>query len=143
VVSVSLELVLGLALALALHRRGRAISLARVAALIPWAVPTVVAGLLFRFLFDGRGSLANLILSNAGASPISWLSGEWSAWLPIVAADVWKTTPFSTLLLLAGLSSIDPRLYEAARVDGALRWQTFVHVTLPISAFPTREFPRR
>ena len=134
VVSVCLEIGLGLALALALHGRGRAHGPMRVAALVPWAVPTVVAGLLWRFLFEGRESLANLVLTQGGLSdePLAWLSGAWSAWLPIVAADVWKTTPFVTLLLLAGLATIDQRLYEAARVDGAFRWQQFVHVTLPL-----------
>ncbi len=120
IVTVSFELVLGLALALALHRAFRGRGLARTAALLPWALPTVVAALVWRFLFEGAG----------GAS--SWFADPLLAWLPILLADVWKTTPFVALLLLAGLQGIDPELHEAARVDGAGSWQRFRHVTLPL-----------
>ena len=116
-VSVALELALGLLLALALHRAIAARGPVRTLALIPWALPTVVAALLWRFLFDG---------------PTDWLSDPLRAWIPIVLADVWKTTPFVILLLLAGLQTIDELLYEAARIDGATDWQQFRHVTLPL-----------
>ena len=116
-VSVALELALGLLLALALHRAVAARGPVRTLALIPWALPTVVAALLWRFLFDG---------------PTDWLADPLRAWVPIVLADVWKTTPFVVLLLLAGLQSIDESLYEAARIDGATDWQQFRHVTLPL-----------
>ncbi len=119
-VTVSFELVLGLALALALHRAFRGRGLARTAALLPWALPTVVAALVWRFLFEGAG----------GAS--SWFADPVLAWVPILLADVWKTTPFVALLLLAGLQGIDPELQEAARVDGAGSWQCLRHVTLPL-----------
>jgi ABC-type sugar transport system permease subunit len=115
--SVSLELALGLLLALALHRVVAARGAIRTVALIPWALPTVVAALLWRFLFDG---------------PTDWLADPIRAWIPIVLADLWKTTPFVVLLLLAGLQTIDESLYEAARVDGATDWQQFRHVTLPL-----------
>ena len=117
VVSVALELALGLLLALALHRAVAARGPVRTLALIPWALPTVVAALLWRFLFDG---------------PTDWLADPLRAWSPIVLADVWKTTPFVTLLLLAGLQTIDESLYEAARIDGATDWQQFRHLTLPM-----------
>ena len=116
-VSVALELALGLLLALALHRAIAARGPVRTLALIPWALPTVVAALLWRFLFDG---------------PTDWLADPLRAWIPIVLADVWKTTPFVILLLLAGLQTIDESLYEAARIDGATDWQQFRHVTLPL-----------
>ena len=116
-VSVALELALGLVLALALHRAVAARGPVRTLALIPWALPTVVAALLWRFLFDG---------------PTDWLADPLRAWIPIVLADVWKTTPFVVLLLLAGLQTIDESLYEAARIDGATDWQQFRHVTLPL-----------
>jgi multiple sugar transport system permease protein len=115
-VSVALELVLGLALALALHRAFRGRGLARTTALLPWAIPTVVAALVWRFLFEGTGALTD----------------PRAAWLPVILADVWKTTPFVALLLLAGLQGIDAELYEAARVDGASAWQALWHVTLPL-----------
>ena len=132
-VSVALELALGLGLALALHRPFRGRGVARTVALLPWALPTVVAALVWRFLFDGPAAPANLVATGLGAdAPFAWLADAWLAWIPIVLADVWKTTPFVALLLLAGLQSIDPELYEAARVDGASRWQRFLHVTLPL-----------
>ncbi len=116
-VSVALELALGLLLALVLHRVVAGRGPIRTLALIPWALPTVVAALLWRFLFDG---------------PTDWLADPLRAWIPIVLADVWKTTPFVVLLLLAGLQTIDESLYEAARIDGATEWQQFRHVTLPL-----------
>jgi ABC-type sugar transport system permease subunit len=129
--SVSLELVFGLALALLLHRGMVARGLARTLALLPWAMPTVVAALLFRFVFEPGGAADALFsVAHRGEAP-TWLSDARLAWLPIVLADVWKTSPFVALLLLAGLQAIDPALYEAASIDGANAWQAFRHVTLP------------
>ena len=133
--TVSLELVLGLALALGLHGAFRGRGAARTAALLPWALPTVVAALVWRFLFEGTGpgGLTALLESVGlvGEAPV-WLGDPILAWVPIVLADVWKTTPFVALLLLAGLQNIDPALFEAARVDGASAWQRLWHVTLPL-----------
>ncbi len=129
--SVALELVLGLALALAVNRSFRGRGLARTAMLLPWAIPTVVAALVWRFLFEGGGPGAGLLAAAGLEAPV-WLSHPLLAWVPIVLADVWKTTPFVALLLLAGLQQIDPALYEAARLDGASAWQRLRHVTLPL-----------
>lgn len=132
-VSVALELALGLGLALLLHARMPGRALARMAALLPWALPTVVAGLVWRFLFDGPSSVANHVwLLAGGAEPLAWLAHPVLAWVPLILADVWKTTPFVMLLLLAGLQSIDTALLEAARVDGASAWQRLRHVVLPL-----------
>ena len=132
-VSVGLELVLGLALALAMNRAYRGRGLVRAAVLVPWAVPTVVAGLLWRFMFDGQG-IVNAVLTDLGLirSPVVWFIHATTAWVPVILADVWKTTPFVALLLLAGLQNIDASLYEAARIDGASAWRQFRHVTLPL-----------
>jgi ABC-type sugar transport system permease subunit len=120
-VSVPIELMLGLALAVLMQAAVRGRALIRVAALLPWAIPTVVAALLWRFMFE--------------AGPASgWLVHPVLAWAPIVAADVWKTTPFVAILLLAGLQSIDPALDEAARIDGAGPIRRFLTVTLPLLA---------
>jgi ABC-type sugar transport system permease subunit len=129
--TVSLELILGLLLALLLHRSFAGRGLARTIALLPWAMPTVVVALVFRFLFEPSGT-ADTLLSLAGVerAPL-WLADAKLAWVPIVLADVWKTTPFVALLLLAGLAAIDPALYEAARIDGAGPLQRLWHVTLP------------
>lgn len=133
VTSVALEVLFGLCFALLLHGTAKQLGLARALVLLPWAVPTVVAGLVFRFAFEGAGSPANLALTATGLAraPVSWLTDSGAAWVPVVMADVWKTTPFVSLLFLAGLSNIDPRLYEAAAVDGAFSWQKFWHVTWP------------
>jgi ABC-type sugar transport system permease subunit len=111
-ISVTLELVLGLALALVLQR----VHAMRAIALLPWALPTVVVALLWRFLFEPGG----------------WLVEPTGAWVPLILADVWKTTPFVAILLLAGLQNIDPSLYDAAATDGASPWQQLVHITLPM-----------
>jgi ABC-type sugar transport system permease subunit len=133
VASVIPELVLGTVFALALHRGFRGRGLIRAAVLVPWAMPTVVAALVWRFMFDGQTALANTVLQSIGVldGPVAWLVHAKAAWVPVIAADVWKTTPFVMLLVLASLQNIDTQLYEAARVDGAGAWSRFVHVTLP------------
>lgn len=123
-ISVPIELLVGLALALLMHsvRRGRAVM--RVAALLPWAIPTVVAALVWRLMVD------NLLT----AAHIDWFSGPITAWIPIILADVWKTTPFVAVLLLAGLQTIDPEIYESARLDGASSSRQLFTITLPLLA---------
>ncbi len=132
--SVTLELVLGLVLALALNRAYRGRGLVRAAVLVPWAIPTVVAALLWRFMFDSQAGIVNAVLMDVGLmdEPFVWFIHTAAAWVPVILADVWKMTPFVALLLLAGLQNIDASLYEAARIDGADAWQQFVHVTLPL-----------
>jgi ABC-type sugar transport system permease subunit len=132
--SVSLELLIGLWFALALNRAFRGRGLVRAAVLVPWAIPTVVSALLWRFMFEGQYGIANTALVNLGMleEPIVWLIHPSLAWVPVILADVWKTTPFVALLLLAGLQNIDASLYEAARIDGASAWRQFRYVTLPL-----------
>ncbi len=132
-VSVGLELVLGLGFALAMNRAFRGRGPVRATILIPWAIPTVVAGLLWRFMFDG-GGIVNAVLVGAGVLDQArvWFIHPEGAWVPVILADVWKTTPFVALLILAGLQNIDASLYEAARIDGASDWRQFRHVTLPL-----------
>jgi ABC-type sugar transport system permease subunit len=133
-VSITLEFVGGLALALLMHHATRARAALRVLVLLPWAVPTAASALVWRFLFDGQAGLVNGILVAVRAldTPPVWLAEPALAWVPIVAADVWKTTPFVALLLLAGLQSIDESLHDAARIDGARPWREFVEITLPL-----------
>jgi ABC-type sugar transport system permease subunit len=136
VTSVGIELLLGLFLAVALHRTSRARGLLRTAVLLPWAIPTVVAALLWSFMFDSHAGVVNAVLAELGAmdreAPLVWLADAGAAWVPVILADVWKTTPFVTLLLLAGLQNIDRALYEAASSDGAGALQQLWHVTLPL-----------
>lgn len=133
VVSVALELVLGLLFALAMSRARRGRGAIRVIVLLSWAVPAVVAALVWRFLFEDSGLAATAIRS-AGVvdAGFSWLAHPVAAWVPIVLADAWKMTPFVALLLLAGLESIDPALYDAAKLDGASEWRQFREITLPL-----------
>jgi ABC-type sugar transport system permease subunit len=133
-VSVTLELGLGLVLALAMNRATRGRTVIRAAVLVPWAIPTVVSALLWRFIFDDQAGIVNAVLSGVGLirQPIVWFIHPDLAWVPVIVSDVWKTTPFVALLLLAGLQNIDSSLYEAARIDGASSWQQFRHVTLPL-----------
>ena len=131
-IAVTLEMCGGLVLAIALQRITRGARIMRTAILLPWAVPTVVAALVWRFIFESPGGLASTAVQHLGLSAPTWLADPVAAWVPIVFADVWKTTPFVALLLIAGLQSIDPLLYEAASIDGAGAWQRFTQVTLPL-----------
>lgn len=134
VTSVGLELVIGLWLALALNRAFRGRGLVRASVLVPWAIPTVVSALLWRFMFEGQHGIVNEALVGLGVlrEPLVWFIRPVAAWVPVILADVWKTTPFVALLLLAGLQNIDASLYEAARIDGASAWRQFRYVTLPL-----------
>lgn len=127
--SVGLELLFGLALALAIDslRRGR--GLATILLILPWALPTVVVALLWQFMFDSQ---SGIVPAGPGQIGREWLSHPTGAWIPIVLGDVWKSTPFVALLLLAGLQGIDQSLYEAARLDGAGAWRRFTDITLPL-----------
>ncbi|HKU60562.1 MAG TPA: sugar ABC transporter permease [Gemmatimonadales bacterium] len=132
VASVTLELTLGCVLALAMNRAFRGRGLVRAAILVPWAIPTVVAALIWRFMFDGDSGIVNAALASLGVDPPIWFVDRLAAWVPVVLGDVWKETPFVALLLLAGLQGIDASLYEAARIDGASAWRQFRYITLPL-----------
>jgi multiple sugar transport system permease protein len=127
VVSVTLELLIGLAMAMAMHHVIRGRGLLRAAVLVPWAIPTAMAALLWKWIFTPHG-VANAVLG----TDIVWGAEAWAARLAVVVADVWKTAPFMALLILAGLQTVPGELYEAARVDGAGAWQRFRRVTLPM-----------
>lgn len=132
--TVPLEVVLGVALALAMQHAARGRGAVRAAVLLPWAIPTVVAALLWRFMFDSQAGILNVPLRAVGLvdAGFDWFVSPFTAWVPIVLADVWKSAPFVAVLVLAGLQTIDPALYEAASVDGASRWRQFFTLTLPL-----------
>ena len=132
-VTVSLELLFGLIIALVLNEAFRGRGLLRAVVLIPWAIPTVVSSQMWRFIFNDRYGLANLMLFGADTSRyLAPLADPYFALIAIMIAEIWKTTPFAALILLAGLQGIPDDLYEAANVDGATPWQKFRHVTLPL-----------
>jgi multiple sugar transport system permease protein len=130
VVCVSLETVLGVAMAMIMAKAFRGRSFVRAAILVPWAIPTIVSAKMWAIVFNSSG-VANKILGLTD-NPILWLAdNKYSQWA-IIIADTWKTAPFIGLLTLAGLQTIPAEVYEAARVDGANAWQTFVRITLPM-----------
>jgi multiple sugar transport system permease protein len=129
-VSVALELLLGLALALLLHRPRS--GWLRTAVLLPWALPTTVIALGWRWIFNDPHGPLNSLLVSIGASPYGFLSTPATTWFAVVVADAWKTTPFVALLLLAGLQGIPPELEEALVLEGAGRWQILRGLTLPL-----------
>jgi ABC-type sugar transport system permease subunit len=134
VASVALELVLGLLAALAIHRARVLTSLTRAAILLPWAIPTVVAAVMWLFLVNPAFGLIPMVLGALKVPEASrvLLAHPVTAWAVIIATDVWKNTPFMTLMLLAGLQVIPQDLYEATSMDGATSWQAFRSITLPL-----------
>jgi len=127
VISVAIEVVLGMWFALIMNRKFKGRAILRAAVLIPWAIPTAVTAKLFYFIFAYDGIANSLFHTH-----ILWTGDAWPARFAIIIADVWKTTPFMALLILAGLQVIPGDIYEAARVDGASAWQRFTRVTLPL-----------
>jgi ABC-type sugar transport system permease subunit len=132
--SVAVELVLGMIIALLINRSFRGRGIVRAAVLVPWALTTVVSAKMWAWIYDGRYGIVNDLLMRLGVinQPIIFLvRPEVTIWA-MIAAEVWKTTPFMALLLLAGLQLIPHELYEATALDGASRWQAFWRVTLPL-----------
>lgn len=124
--SVSIELVLGLGFALVMHRALVGRRMARASLLMPYAIITVVAAMSWRFAFDPTTGFAHALLGLEGA----WLAERWSAFFVIIQTEIWKTTPFMALLLLAGLTLVPEELLRAARMDGANARQRLFRVTL-------------
>ena len=134
VISVAIELVLGMALALIMDKAIRGIGLVRTTALIPWAIPTAVSALIWCYLYDGTSGVVAMVFHRLGliASPELLLTTAGGTMFGAILADVWKTTPYMALLLLAGLQVIDRGLYESSAIDGAGAVRTFTSITLPL-----------
>ena len=133
VLSTGLELIAGLGIALVIHETFTGRGWVRAAILIPWAVPTVVASQMWRFIFNDQYGLVNLmVFGDHMDNYIPWLASPTWAFLAIVIADVWKTASFAGLLILVGLQRIPDELYEAAHLDGATAWQRFWCITFPL-----------
>ena len=134
VVTVLVELVLGFALALVMVKALRALRpVLRAAILIPYAVITVVSAFAWQFAFDINSGFVNSWFTwlPGVAADTDWFGDKWTSLLVICLAEIWKTTPFISLLLLAGLAQVPEVLQEAAKVDGATRWQRMWRVTIP------------
>jgi multiple sugar transport system permease protein len=132
--SVFLELILGMAVALVLNQSFRGRGIVRTISLLPWALPTALMGLAWAWIFNDQYGIVNDILLRLGIlqTGVSWLGDPTLAMMAVILADVWKTTPFIALLLLAGLQSISSDLYEAHAIDGASAWQSFWKITIPL-----------
>ncbi|MEO0407087.1 MAG: sugar ABC transporter permease [Cyanobacteria bacterium P01_A01_bin.135] len=134
VIALTLELILGVAIALLLHQTFKGRGIIRTIAILPWALPTALIALTWTWIFNDQFGVWNDMLLRLGIidSPVNWLGDPTLALLATIAADVWKTTPFVSILLLAGLQSIPDDLYEAHAIDGASPWQSFRRITLPL-----------
>jgi trehalose/maltose transport system permease protein len=135
VCTVTLEMVLGLVIALIVHSGFRGRGIVRAAMLVPWALPTVVSAKMWSYmLVDTYGVVNDLLFTKLHllSHKVAWMAQPGLAMGSIIAVDVWKTTPFVVLLLLAGLQLIPTQMYEAASVDGASPWQKFRRITHPL-----------
>ncbi|CAN5713162.1 sugar ABC transporter permease [soil metagenome] len=135
VTTVFIELVLGMIIALTIHSNFRGRGAVRASMLIPWAIPTVVSATMWQWMYhDVFGVINDLLVNrlNILDEKVAWLANPDTALWAIIAVDVWKTTPFMTLLLLAGLQLVPGDVYEAATVDGASKWKQFWGITLPL-----------
>jgi trehalose/maltose transport system permease protein len=132
VVSVFFEFIIGLGIALAINRAFRGRGLVRAAVLVPWAFPTVISAVMWRLMFQDQVGIINYVANAIGLISQPILSDELLVLIGAILIDVWKTTPFMALLLLAGLQTIPGDVYEAARVDGANVMQRFFRITLPL-----------
>jgi multiple sugar transport system permease protein len=127
VVTVVLETTIGVCMALIMNKAFRGRGLVRASILVPWAIPTAISAILWRWIFNSQG-IANDVLH----AHVLWTTEGIQSWLAVVIADTWKTAPFIGLLVLAGLQIIPAEVFEAAKVDGAGAWRTFWRITLPL-----------
>ena len=134
VVSVSLEAILGLLVALVLNMEFKGRGLVRAAILIPWAIPTVVSARMWGWMLNDQFGVINYMMMGVGLidKPIAWTASSDTAMIAVLIVDVWKTTPFMALLMLAGLQMIPRDMYEAAKLDGIHPVKVFFRVTLPL-----------
>jgi trehalose/maltose transport system permease protein len=133
-ISVSIETVLGIVYALVLNARFPGRGLVRAAVLVPWAIPTIVSAKMWAWMLNDQFGIVNAALVSMGvlSHPIAWTAAPSTAMAAVIVVDVWKTTPFMALLILAGLQMVPGDVYEAARIDGIHPITVFRRVTLPL-----------
>ncbi|MDR7071176.1 multiple sugar transport system permease protein [Fictibacillus barbaricus] len=134
IISVFAELVIGLAIAILINKAFIGRGLVRATILIPWAIPTAVSAFMWKYLYDGQNGIVAKVFEKIGIVDhmTTLLTNSNGAMFSVIFADVWKTTPYMALLLLAGLQTIPTSLYEAASIDGAGKWKQFITITLPL-----------
>lgn len=132
IVTVPGAIVIGLGLALLANKPFKVQWPVRLGLLLPWALPLVFAGLIFRWFFEYNQGIVNNVLIGLGLQPMAWLTQTLPAYFAICVAIIWKSSSFVALVLLAGLQTIPKELYESSEIDGATPWQQFTNVTLPM-----------
>ena len=134
VVTIPAELIIGLTIAVMLNKKFRFRGLVRVAILFPWALPTALNAIMWRWMFNSEFGIINALLMQVGMleSPLNWLGKDPLAMIAMMCISTWKTSSFMALLLLAGLQTIPDDLYEAGKIDGATGWKAFRYITLPM-----------
>lgn len=130
--SVTLQFGMGMLMALVLNQHIRGSGVYRAILIIPWTISAVVAAFSFKFILDDNFGILNYILNQMGIASVGWLSDPSIVVWSLVIANMWYGTPFTLLFLTAGLLSINPTLYEAARIDGASKIRSLFHITLPL-----------
>ena len=130
---VFLQMTLGLLTAMALNKKVKGHGIARTLAILPWTLPAVVVGLMFKQMFVGsKLGIANTVLANLGLEPQAWLTSPTMAMIILIFALTWRGTALSIILQLGGLQTIPTELYEASVIDGASAWSGFINITLPL-----------
>mgnify|MGYP001232469257 FL=1 len=136
IVAVGIELVLGLTLAIVFSHKFKGVSVLRTLALTPLMIAPLVAGLIWKFMLSNQFGIVNVLLEKwgiiASTDSILWLSDERVALISCIIADIWLTTPFMMLMLLAGIQGISDSLFEAARIEGATRMQVIFKIVIPV-----------
>lgn len=134
VITVLFEFVLGMIIALVVNSGFKGRGVMRAVMLVPWAIPTVISAQMWKWMYDDVFGVLNdgLMRLHIISEPVAWISQPSTALWAVAAVDIWKTTPFVALLLLAGLQVIPSELYEAADVDGVSKWHQFWRITMPL-----------
>jgi trehalose/maltose transport system permease protein len=134
VITVVFEFVLGMIIALVVNSGFKGRGVMRAVMLVPWAIPTVISARMWQWMYNDVYGVINdgLLRLHLIDTPVAWISQPSTALASVAAVDIWKTTPFVALLLLAGLQVIPTELYEAANVDGVSKWHQFWRITFPL-----------
>ena len=130
--SVALQFGVGLLMAIVLNQQIRGAGVFRAILIIPWTISAVIAAFSFKFILDDNFGILNYMLNQLGIGSVGWLSDPNVVVWSLVIANMWYGTPFTLLFLTAGLLSINPSLYEAARIDGASKMRSLFYITLPL-----------
>ena len=130
--SVALQFTIGMLMAVLLNQKVRAAGILRAIFIIPWTISAVIAAFSFKFIFDYNFGILNYIFQQIGLQSVGWLSDPNIVIWSLVIANMWYGTPFTMLFITAGLLSINPSIYEAAVIDGATKFRSFLHITLPL-----------